>query len=66
MAGVRFTTLQSRPREFLDFTSLMLPTKSCGIRQWLVCCHLLCERTPNLPQHQVGVLPQGTVHDKIT
>ena len=22
MAGVRFTTLQSRPREFLDFTSL--------------------------------------------
>ena len=24
MAGVRFTTLQSRPREFLDFTSLTL------------------------------------------
>ena len=24
MAGVRFTKLQSRPREFLDFTSLTL------------------------------------------
>jgi hypothetical protein len=37
MAGVRFTTLQSRPREFLDFTSLNLLSAATMIP--LICCY---------------------------
>ena len=36
----------------------MLPNKLCDIGRWLGCWPLIHKRTPNLPEHKIGMLPQ--------
>jgi hypothetical protein len=55
MAGVRFTTLQSRPREFLDFTSLTLDEFQQLVAVYLHTADKYRRSTRRPPQGQKGL-----------